>query len=125
VRSWTIARDVAANDAVAVVRDAVRVRLAFAQPDRTLAADVVEVHDALAALADDGALADIAERLQQPAVEREAALEVGDDEVEVVDTRHGRAILCVRRSRAMPQDHRSLPPDQNAADVLGRLAGAP
>jgi len=23
------------------------------------------------------------------------------------------------------QDHRSLPPDQNAADVLGWLAGAP
>jgi len=25
----------------------------------------------------------------------------------------------------MPQDHRSLPPDQNAAHVLGRLADAP
>ena len=75
-----------------------RVGLALAQPDRTLAADVVEVDDALAALAGDGALADVPERVQEPAVEREAALEIGDDEVEVVDARHRRAILCVRPS---------------------------
>jgi hypothetical protein len=44
-----------------------------------------QVHDALAALADDLARAHVAERLEQLAVEVKAPLEIGDDEIEVVD----------------------------------------
>jgi hypothetical protein len=43
----------------------------------------------LAALADDRALLREAERREQLAVEGEAALERGDDQVDVVETAHG------------------------------------
>jgi hypothetical protein len=59
---------------------------------------VVEVHDRFAALTLDPALLRVAERREEVAVEREAALHLGDDEVEVVDPVHGRGMLRVRGS---------------------------
>ena len=61
------------------------VGLRLADADRADAADAAEVDDVLAALAFDRRLAHVAERPQQLAVEREAALQIGDDEVEMVD----------------------------------------
>jgi hypothetical protein len=52
-----------------------------------------EVHDALAALARDLGLAEVTERLEQRFVEREAAREIGDDEVEMVDRCHAQSVL--------------------------------
>jgi hypothetical protein len=69
---------------VAVVgRGARRLRRPQGHGAATLLA--AEVDHALAALAGDLRLPPVAQRPEQPAVEREAALQVGDDEIEVVD----------------------------------------
>jgi hypothetical protein len=73
--------------------------LRITQADHGAAArDVV---DRLSTLADDLADAPVPERLEQLAVEGEAALERGDDEVEVVDAAAGQRALpsssCQRR----------------------------
>src|SRR5437763_12478209 len=44
-----------------------------------------QVNDALAALTEDLACPHVAERLQQRAIEREATLQIGDDEIEVIN----------------------------------------
>jgi hypothetical protein len=75
-------RDVVEADAVAVDLAAVS-RRRLAQAER--AARAREVVDGLAALALDLAQALPPERPQQPAVEGQAALDRGDDDVEVVD----------------------------------------
>ena len=46
-----------------------------------------EIDDALATLAHDLACPRVAEWFEQPAVEREASVEVGDDQIEVIDAR--------------------------------------
>ena len=63
--------------------------LRLAEPDR--AARPAEVPDRLAALALDLRDAVVAERAEQVAVERQAALDRGDDEVDVVDARRAHA----------------------------------
>ena len=74
-------REVVQTDPVAVVL--VRGRLRLAQADR--AAGAGEVPDRLAALALDLADAVPAERLEQVAVEGQAAQDRGDDEIDVMD----------------------------------------
>src|SRR5881409_1472963 len=74
------------TDRVAVVRPA-RLRLRLAQADRAPRAP--EVVDRFAPLTLDLANAVVAERRQQIAVERQAALDRRDDEVDMVDA--GRA----------------------------------
>ena len=60
--------------------------LRLAQADRH-SSRPPEVHDSLATLADDLAFAYVAQRPEQLAVEAEAPLEIGDDEIEVIDAR--------------------------------------
>ena len=74
-------REVVKPDAVPVVL--LRGRLRLAQPDRAYGAG--QVPDRLAALALDLADAVPAKRLEQLAVEGQAAQDRGDDEIDVVD----------------------------------------
>jgi hypothetical protein len=77
-------RQVVKADGIAVVGPGRRLCL----PQRERGADTlaVEVPDRLAALADDLVELDVAERREQLAVQREAALERGDDEIEMVES---------------------------------------
>jgi hypothetical protein len=77
-----IEREVVQADPIAVVGTVGR-RLRFSQTERGSGAG--EVPDRLTALALDLADAVVAERREQLAVERQAALDRGDDEIDVVD----------------------------------------
>src|SRR5919201_5690617 len=91
-------------DGIPVVRRRVRVRLALAQAQCCVASP--EVLDRLAALAFDPPGAPPAERLEQREVEGETALEVGDDEVDVVEPPHS-ASFPDRARRAGPLGSRA------------------
>jgi hypothetical protein len=67
----------------------VSIGLGRPQRHRTEAADPADVDDVLAALTLDRALSHVPERPQQLGVEGQAAVEVADDQVEMVDRLHG------------------------------------
>jgi hypothetical protein len=99
-------------DRVAVVRRGRR-RLGLSQRYRRADALAVEVPDRLAALADDLEGLDVAERREQLAVERQAALERRDDEVEVVESAAGQA-ASLRPRRAEQSAAAARSPDDLA-----------
>ena len=87
--------DVVEPDPVAV---AAAFALRLAKPDG--AAGTAEVPDRLAALALDLADARVAERAEELAVEGQAALDRGDDQVDVVDAARGHRAFRVQRRSA-------------------------
>ena len=72
-------------DVIAVVRRLALERLAGPEAKRRLVAMGADVDHALSSLALDLGRPGVSKRAQQGAVELEAALEVGDDQIEVVD----------------------------------------
>src|SRR5262245_6353788 len=85
--------DVVDADRVTVVRDRVSVGLALAQAHLRVAG-AADVDHALPALAGDLARLREAERGEELGVEGEAALQAGDDEVEMVDAGHGPILVA-------------------------------
>ena len=75
--------EVVQSDRVAV--GSVETRVALAQPDRPVGEVAAEVNDPLPLLADDAADVDVTERAQQSFVEGQAALQRGDDEIDMMD----------------------------------------
>src|SRR4029077_9072642 len=78
-------------------------RAALRRADPDPRARPPEVPDRLAALSLDLANPVPAERTEQPAVEGQAPLDRGDDQIDMMDTTRGaHATLCVRRGRSLP-----------------------
>jgi hypothetical protein len=110
-------REVVQPDRVPVVRSRRR-RLRLSQRQRRADTLSVEIDDALAALAEDVRGVGVAERSQKLLVERQAALERGDDEVEVVEAAAGDR----RRLRRAPESDRGASPLPERRALLARCA---
>jgi hypothetical protein len=101
-------------DRVAVVRSRVRIRLLLTKAERRDAGPLDrEVPDRLAALASDLPEAGPADRAEQLTVERQAALDRADDEIDVAELglRRGQRL---RRRPGLDRDH-TEPNDPSAA----------